>query len=94
MKITKEVEVGLEKGHIQVISEGMTGVKVDQGPDQEQVLTETRLGVTSVEYDHFAKDCQTMAREERKTEQVQQMLNLDEEQTVLKALATDTYDKS
>ena len=37
MKIMKEVEDGLEKGHIQVISEGMTGViaTVYQGQDQE-----------------------------------------------------------
>ena len=33
-----------------------------------------------------------MAREERETEQIQQMFNLDEELTLLKALATDTYD--
>ena len=32
-----------------------------------------------------------MAREESKTEQIHQMFNVDEEQTVLKALATDTY---
>ena len=37
MKITKEVGVGLEKGHIQKASEGMTEVVVtsDQGQDQE-----------------------------------------------------------
>ena len=44
------------------------------------------------EYDHFAKDCPTV-KEEGKIEQIQQMFNLDEEQTSLKALATnDTYD--
>ena len=32
-----------------------------------------------------------MAREERETEQIQQMFNLDEEQTALKTLATETY---
>ena len=43
------------------------------------------------EYDHFAKDCQ-MIKEERETEQIQQLFNLDEEQTSLKTLATDMYD--
>ena len=36
------------------------------------------------EYDHFTKDCPAMAREERETEQIQQMFNLDKEQTALK----------
>ena len=43
------------------------------------------------EYDHFAKDCPTSS-EEREIEQTQQMFNLDEEQTSLKGLVTDTYD--
>ena len=42
------------------------------------------------EYDHFAKDCPT-TKEERETEQIQQMFNLDEGQTSLKMLATDMY---
>ena len=49
--IMKEVEVGLEKGHTHVISEGMTGVVViaGQGQDQEWVLIETELGDISGE---------------------------------------------
>ena len=43
------------------------------------------------EYDHFVKDCPT-SKEEREIEQIQQMYNLDEEQTSLKALATNMYD--
>ena len=39
-------------------------VAVGQVQDQEQVLIETELGVISVEYDHFVKDCLT-TREER-----------------------------
>ena len=35
------------------------------------------------EYDHFAKDCLS-AKEERETDQMQQMLNLDEDQTSIK----------
>ena len=34
------------------------------------------------EYDHFARDCPT-SREEREIEQLQQMLNLEEDQTSL-----------
>ena len=34
------------------------------------------------EYDHFARDCPA-SREERENEQLQQMLNLEEDQTTL-----------
>ena len=37
------------------------------------------------------KDCPT-SKEEREIEQIQQMFNLDEEQTSLKMPATDMYD--
>ena len=43
------------------------------------------------EYDHFAKECPT-SKVEKESEQIQQMYNMDEEQTALKLLATDTYD--
>ena len=43
------------------------------------------------EYDHFAKDCPT-TKTEKETDQIQQMFNLDEEETSLKMLATDIYD--
>ena len=43
------------------------------------------------EYDHFTKEC-PISKEEREIEWVQQMYNLDEEQTSLKMLATDMYD--
>ena len=51
MIIMKEVGVGLEKGHIQVLLEEMTGVvvTVDEGQDQELVLIERELGVIHVE---------------------------------------------
>ena len=38
------------------------------------------------ECDHFAKDCPT-SKEEREIEQIQQMFNLDEEQTSLKGIS-------
>ena len=43
------------------------------------------------EYDHFAKDYLT-TNEERETDQIQQVFNLDEEQKSLKMLATGTFE--
>ena len=43
------------------------------------------------DYDHFTKDCPT-SREEKEIEQLQQMLNLEDEQTSLKSLVTNTQD--
>ena len=42
------------------------------------------------EYDHFTRDCPT-SREEREIEQLQQMLNLEEDQT---PLSTNTQHSS
>ena len=42
------------------------------------------------EYDHFTKDCPN-SETERESEQIQQMYYL-EKKSVLKVLATDTYD--
>ena len=41
------------------------------------------------EYDHFAKNCPTL-QTEKGSEQIQQMYNMDEEQTALKVLVTYT----
>ena len=43
------------------------------------------------EYDHFTKDCPT-SREERELEQLQQIFNLEDEQTSLKLIVTNTQD--
>ena len=43
------------------------------------------------EYEYFTKDCLT-SREEKEIEQLQQMLNLEDEQTSLKSLVTSTQD--
>ena len=41
------------------------------------------------EYDHFARECPTR-QESRETEQIQQMFNMDEDQTILQTTLTDT----
>ena len=44
------------------------------------------------EYDHFAKDCLNISdTEEEQSEQIQQMLNLEEDKTTLKVIVADTY---
>ena len=43
------------------------------------------------EYNHFMEDCPT-SREEKEIEQLQQMLNLGDEQTLLKCLIANTQD--
>ena len=41
------------------------------------------------EYDHFARECPTR-QVNRETEQIQQMFNMDEDQTILKTSLMDT----
>ena len=41
------------------------------------------------EYDHFARECPTR-QEKRETEHIQQMFNMDEDQTILQTPLTDT----
>ena len=43
------------------------------------------------EYDHFVRECLTR-QENREIEQIQQMFNLDDEQTILETSLTDTDD--
>ena len=43
------------------------------------------------DHNHFAKEYLT-SKVEKESDQVQQMSNMDEEQTTLKLLVTDTYD--
>ena len=44
-------------------------------------------------YDHFTRDCPT-SREERETEQLQHMLNLEEDQTSLLTNAQNSSEES
>ena len=41
------------------------------------------------EYNHFARECPTR-QESRETEQIQQMFNMEEDQTILQTPLTDT----
>ena len=41
------------------------------------------------EYDHFMRECPTR-QESRETEEIQQMFNMDEDQTILQTPLTDT----
>ena len=46
------------------------------------------LEVSSVEYDHFIRDC-PMMQGNRKAEQIQQMFNMDKDQTILQTPLMD-----
>ena len=88
----EEVDVGLGTDNIQMISEGMIEVVV--GPDRVQELIPIRDRIRCYkcrEYDHFAKDSPTL-QVEKEAGQIQQMYNMDKEQTMLNVLATNTYD--
>ena len=89
MKVIAEEEIGtgLGKGHFPetLVAIETIGVQATVGPgqDQEQVQIDRIRCYKCREYDHFAKDCPT-SREIRELEQLQQMLNIDDEQTSLK----------
>ena len=89
MTTLEEVEVGVGKDNTQVIIEGMTEiVVVGQDQVQEPVIIEIASDVLSVA--NMIILLKTVQNHKR-PEQIQQMYNLDEEQTTLKVLATDTY---
>ena len=45
------------------------------------------------EYNHFAKDCLNISdTEKEQSEQIQQILNLEDDETALKILVSDTYE--
>ena len=54
-------------------------------------MSTNRDRIRCYKYNHFAKDC-PVTKVEKERDQIQQMFNLDEDQTSLKTLATDTYD--
>ena len=92
----KEVEVGPEKDNIKTIIEEMIEVAaVDRSMSGSGASTNRdRIRCYKCkddEYDHFRKDCPT-SKSEKEAEHIQQMFNMDEEQTSLKTLVMDTYD--
>ena len=79
-------EVGVDQmiGNVGVITEGTIKVlvTVDQGHVLEQVPIQIKLDVSSVESTIILWDCPT-TQADREVEQIQQMFNMDEEQTLL-----------
>ena len=63
-------------------------VTVDQDQVQEQLQIGIALDVLNVGNDHFTRDCLTM-QANREVEQIQQMFNMDEDQTILQTPLLD-----
>ena len=93
--IEKEVGVGLKKDHFQRVIDRRNDRSISNSRSRSRSRVSTNRDrircYTCQEYDHFTKDCPT-TEEEKGAEQIQQLCNLDKEQTSLKTLATDTYD--
>ena len=78
------------KGRVEIWEIVEAWVTVDPGQVLEQVQTEIELDVSNVrKYDHFARECPTR-QASRETEQIQQMFNMDEDQTILQTSLMDT----
>ena len=86
MTIMTEVGIGLETGCFQgtmtVIELGSTSNSRLRSGSTANTNRDRIRSYRSREYDHFTRDCPT-TREEREIEQLQQMLNLEENQTSL-----------
>ena len=85
MTVMTEVGIGLEKGHFPgtvIVTELRVQTIVDRGQDLEPVQIDRIRCYRCREYDHLARSYPT-SREEREIEQLQQMLDLEENQTSL-----------
>ena len=96
--IIAEVEIGtgLEKDHfletlVMIKNNRSTSISRSRAGSKASTNRDRIRYYKCREYDHLAKDCPT-SREERELEQLQQMLNIDGEQTSLKSLVTNTHD--
>ena len=97
VKVTAEVEIGtgLGKDHFQ---ETLVNDRNNRSTSNNRSESGSRVSTNGDriwcykcrEYDHFTEDHPT-SREEKELEHLQQMLNLDGEQTSLKSLATITH---
>ena len=89
-----EAGTGLEKDcfpeDIVAIEMGVQAI-AGPGQDREPVQIDRIRSYKCREYDYFTKDCPT-SREEKEIEQLQQMLDLDDEQTSLTSLVANTQD--
>ena len=95
MVIEVEIMTGTEVGHqidrLEVGEMIEAQAMVDLGQDQEQVQTDRIRCFECREYDHFSRECPTW-RENRETEQIQQMFSLDNDQTLMQTLLIVTED--
>ena len=90
IKIMIAIAVGHMKDRAEIEGTVEALVIVDQGQFQGQLQIEIGSDVLSVgEYDHFARDCPTR-QGSREAEQIQQMFNMDEDQTILQTPLMDT----
>ena len=86
--------IGIGVGHLRDILEiGETvEVQVIIGQGQVLELVQKEDGIRCFEcreYDHFARECPTR-QVSRETEQIQQMFNMDKDQTLLQTSLMDT----
>ena len=92
MKVITGAGTGLEKGHFPETLAMIRNRSTSNGRSRSGSRASTNRDRIRCykcgEYDNFAKDCPT-SREEKEIEQLQQMLNLEDDQTTLKALVTD-----
>ena len=88
-----EVGVDLEKDSIQIILEEMKEALVDLDKVKEQVLIEIGLDALSVgRMIIFQRLSKYIRYKKEQSEQIQQMLNLEEDKTALMVLVADTYE--
>ena len=85
IKVVRETEVGHMIGKLEVITEETIGalVTVDQGQVLEQVPIEIGLDVLSFKSMIILQEIAQQHKHTERIEQIQQMFNMDENQTLL-----------
>ena len=91
MTVLTEAGTGLERGHfpeIMAITEREVKAIVGWGQGSRASTNRDRICFYKCrEYKHFARDCPT-SKEEKEIEQLHQMLNLGDEQTITPLMST------
>ena len=90
MIILEEVGVGLRIDNIQIILEGMIEAVV--GLDQVQELPPKEIELDAIRVENMIIMLRTIQLHKQKESEQIQIYNMDEEQAILKMLATATYD--